>query len=600
MAQMKKGPKVVSLVLIVGALLYGASYAANNGYLGNIFRSSVVPQKANLPNAPAESRSAATTEAALPSTSVARVNAPEVRMQVWAWNAQMGLMYANGGPQTTKGSLMEKHNVNLTLTRQDDVPQMQNSLISFANALANGDSHPTAGVHYVAIMGDGAGAFFAGINPQLAKLGSEYTAEVVGSAGYSRGEDGFWGPAKWKTDPQSARGGLVAGYLRDGDWNIALKWLGDSNIPNNPDEKTWDADALNWVSADTYIDAVQKYIAGYCEDRPVVKKGKKTGESKKVCLDQDNGGYVTWTPGDVMGAKKRGGLVPIVTTRQYRSQMPNTIIGIKKWNRDNAETVAHFLAAVFEGGDQVKLSERALLKGAQISAQVYNEEDAEYWARYYKGVTELDATGVRVQLGGSTVNNLEDNRVLFGLKGGLNLFAATYKTFGDIVVQQYPELVPSYPPVNEILNTAYVQRAAEFITSSGQADVAKFEQGTRVQERVSERSWTINFRSGSAEFTPETLRTLDKLANDLAVAGGLAVELHGHTDSDGEEFQNELLSLKRARAVQEWLTSKDVQTFSKNRFQVYGHGESEPVTTNDSVAGKAQNRRVVIVMGTTR
>lgn len=596
MAQMKKGPKIVLMALSVGVLLYGANYAASNGYLGNIFRSSVVPQKANLPTAPTESRSAATTEAVLPSTSVARVESPEVRMQVWAWNAQMGLMYANGGPRTTRGSFMEKHNVNLTLTRQDDVPQMQNSLVAFANALANGEQHPTDGVHYVAIMGDGAGAFFAGINPQLSKLGPEYTAEVVGSAGYSRGEDGFWGLAEWKTNPQSARGGLVAGYLRDGDWNIALKWLGDNQLPNNPDEKTWDPDALNWVNADTYIDASQKYIAGYCETRPVVKNGKKTSEAKNVCVN----GVVTWTPGDVMIAKKKGGLVPIVTTRQYRSQMPNTIIGIKKWNRDNADTVSHFLAAVFEGGDQVKLSERALLKGAQVSAQVYNEEDAEYWAKYYKGVTETDVTGVRVQLGGSTVNNLEDNRVLFGLKGGLNLFAATYKTFGDIVVQQYPDLVPSYPPVNEILNTAYVQSAGEFVASSGQADVVEFKQGTRVQEKVSERSWTINFRSGSAEFTPETARTLERLANDLAVAGGLAVELHGHTDSDGEELMNELLSLKRSRAVQEALTARDSQTFSKNRFQVYGHGESEPVTTNDTVSGKAQNRRVVVVMGTAR
>lgn len=596
MAQMKKGPKIVLGILGVSALLYGGNYAANNGWLGNVFRSSVVPQKANLPTAPTESRSAASTESALPSTSAAQMSSPEVMMEVWAWNAQMGLMYANGGPQTTRGSLMEKHGVNLRLKRNDDVPQMQNNLVTFANALANGEQHPTVGVHYVAIMGDGAGAFFAGINPQLAKLGPEYTAEVVGSAGYSRGEDGLWGPAEWKANPQSMRGGLVAGYLRDGDWNIALKFEGDNNIPNNPDEKTYDPDAVNWVNADSYIDASQKYIAGYCESRPVVKKGKKTGETKNVCVN----GVVTWTPGDVMIAKKKGGLVPIVTTRQYRSQMPNTIIGIKKWNRDNAETVAHFLAAVFEGGDQVKLSERALMKAAQISAQVYNEEDAEYWAKYYKGVTEPDATGVRVQLGGSTVNNLEDNRVLFGLKGGLNLFAATYKTFGDIVVQQYPDLVPSYPPVNEVLNTSYVQRAAEFVSSSGQADVAKFEQGTQVKEKVSEKSWTINFRSGSAEFTPETTKTLDRLANDLAVAGGLAVELHGHTDSDGEDLMNELLSLKRARAVQEWLTSKDAQTFSKNRFQVYGHGEAEPVTTNDTASGKAQNRRVVIVMGTVR
>src|SRR5687768_16706898 len=43
---------------------------------------------------------------------------PEVRMLIWAWNAQQGLLFANGGAQSVEDSLMCKRGVNLTLARQ--------------------------------------------------------------------------------------------------------------------------------------------------------------------------------------------------------------------------------------------------------------------------------------------------------------------------------------------------------------------------------------------------------------------------------------------------------------------------------------------------
>ncbi|MCU1278850.1 MAG: outer membrane protein, partial [bacterium] len=177
---------------------------------------------------------------------------PEVRFYHWAWNAQMGLMFANGGKQSAAGSLMCKHGVNLKLIREDNGDNMQAQLVTFAEALKKGEANPTSGAHFVAIMGDGAAMFLKGLDDRLNRLGPEYAAVIVGSAGYSRGEDKFMGPAAWKQNPKAARGGLVAGVLRDGDWNIAMKWLGDNKIPNTPDEKSWDPDALNWVNATDY------------------------------------------------------------------------------------------------------------------------------------------------------------------------------------------------------------------------------------------------------------------------------------------------------------------------------------------------------------
>jgi hypothetical protein len=280
-------------IFLIGVALVG--YGLHRyGLLESIFPTaktteSTVPKRADLPGAGGSS-AVNVAPVALPSTQPGCVDKAEVRMLVWAWNAQMGLMFANGGPQASLGSLMCKEGVNLKLIRQDDVGKMQEALVAFATELKSGKNHPAAGAHYVAIMGDGAATFLAGVNEVLGRLGSDYIAKVVGSAGYSRGEDKFMGLPDWKTNPAASRGGLTAGVLHDGDWNIAQKWLGDNGLCNNPDEKTYDPNCMNWVNASDYLDAAEKYIANYCETRPVVSKGKRTGESKKVAS-------TAWSPG---------------------------------------------------------------------------------------------------------------------------------------------------------------------------------------------------------------------------------------------------------------------------------------------------------------
>ena len=72
---------------------------------------------------------------------------------------------------------------------------------------------------------------------------------------------------------------MVAGVLRDGDWNIAMKWLGDNKIANNPDDTTWDPDALNWVNASDYIDAAQKYVSGFCTRQKVAPRASRSSST---------------------------------------------------------------------------------------------------------------------------------------------------------------------------------------------------------------------------------------------------------------------------------------------------------------------------------
>jgi len=587
--------KLILMVLGLAIVYYSVKNFAPDLYTrlvpGPKVRESVKVQKVDLPDAPSSS--------APVSADAGCADKPEVRWLHWAWNAHMGAMLATGGPQATKGSLMCERGVNLRFIRQDDVMKMQEDLVAFATELKGGNPHPTRGAHFVSIMGDGGAAFLKALNDTLERLGPDYKAKVVGSCGYSRGEDKFMGPPEWKTNPATSKGGLVAGVLRDGDWNIAQKWLGDNELCNNPDEKTFDPDCLNWVAASTYIDASEKYIAGYCENRPVVSGGRRTGQNKKVCVN----GVVTWTPGDVIVAEKKGGLVSIVSTKEYSSQMPNVIIGIDKWMRDNRKTVEGMLDAIFVAGDKVKSDPAAMRRAADISAVVYNEAgaDAAYWEKYFRVVVEKDKQGLDVELGGSSVNNLADNRLLFGMeRGSQNLFAATYRVFGDVVVSQYPDLVPNYPTVSDILDTSYVDALSRKGTAAKtEAEKPVFSSGSQIKTVLSRRSWQINFDSGRATFTPDAQRELDQLLRDLLVASATAVEVHGHTDSQGDPRANMNLSEERAFAVKTWLEKQAPVNFPKGRLRVFSHGQENPVAPNTTNEGRAQNRRVEIVLGTT-
>ncbi|MEO8550126.1 MAG: OmpA family protein [Kofleriaceae bacterium] len=517
---------------------------------------------------------------------------PEVRLYHWAWNSQMGMMYATGGKQAAEGSLMCKHGVNLKLVREDDTNNMQTQLATFAEELKSGAANPTKGAHFIIIMGDGGAQFFKGMNDRLDKLGKEYEVEVVGSTGYSRGEDKFMGPQQWKDNPQSARGGLVAGVLRDGDWNIAMKWLGDNGIPNNPDETSYDPDALNWVNATDYIEAAQKYITGFCVDL----KNKKTGNKDKHCVQ----GIVTWTPGDVNAAEQKGGIVSIVSTKEYRSQMPSIIIGNKKWINANRETVKGMLAAIFEGGDAVK-DPGALHQAAAVSAAVYNEKDADYWQKFFTPQLVKDKSGTTVDLGGSAVSNLADVVNLFGLApGSTNLFAATYTTFGNVVKSQYPDLVPNFPAVTEILDTSFVKELDAASSTKATPDLAKFDPTKVTQQAavvVSRKNWDIKFDSGKATFGAAAEDQLKKLLNDLVIASGTTVEIHGHTDNQGNADGNMKLSEERAFAVKAWLEKAAPANFPDGRIKVFAHGQTNPLVANSTPAAQAKNRRVEIVLG---
>ena len=95
---------------------------------------------------------------------------------------------------------------------------------------------------------------------------------------------------------------------------------------------------------------------------------------------------------------------------------------------------------------------------------------------------------------------------------------------------------------------------------------------------------------------PEGRRILDELVEKVQGINLEVMVAIGHTDSIGTEAYNQRLSERRANAVKAYLVSKGIEN---DRVVTEGKGELQPVASNKTKAGRAQNRRVEIeVVGT--
>ncbi len=101
----------------------------------------------------------------------------------------------------------------------------------------------------------------------------------------------------------------------------------------------------------------------------------------------------------------------------------------------------------------------------------------------------------------------------------------------------------------------------------------------------------IQFETGKADILPASTSDLDVVGAILQKWPQLRIEVGGHTDARGTAASNQALSEARARAVVEWLTSRN-PALQASQFTARGYGEGTPIATNGTAAGRAINRRV--------
>lgn len=202
------------------------------------------------------------------------------------------------------------------------------------------------------------------------------------------------------------------------------------------------------------------------------------------------------------------------------------------------------------------------------------------------GVGAEYATRIGLGLRAEIISYEED--VLYGQLGLMYRFGGQHKKRPVVQIAKAPVVVPPVPAV------AVVPADSD---GDGVLDIDDNCPGTEAGVTVDEDGCAlfsgtiegVNFRTNSAKLLPESREILSSVADTLRSYPNTLVDVKAHTDSHGELDWNQDLSERRAKSVVEYLVGQGIE---ESRLIPSAYGETSPIATNKTKAGRLQNRRV--------
>jgi outer membrane protein OmpA-like peptidoglycan-associated protein len=159
------------------------------------------------------------------------------------------------------------------------------------------------------------------------------------------------------------------------------------------------------------------------------------------------------------------------------------------------------------------------------------------------------------------------------------------------IEKQKQEMSESQKTTAEALAALAAEKASK---EKAEADLAKLA-AVKEEERglVVTLSGSILFRSAESTLMSSAQEKLDQVAKALIAVHARNLIVEGHTDSRGSESYNQGLSQRRADAVRDYLVQRG---YPADRIQARGKGKGSPIADNASPEGRANNRRVEIII----
>jgi len=304
-------------------------------------------------------------------------------------------------------------------------------------------------------------------------------------------------------------------------------------------------------------------------------------DAAQVFKSQQVDAAVVWSPDDELCVQAVPGSKILESTRSASNIIADAFIAKGSWLEKNRDKANKLYEGWMKGAAEINASDANKRKAAKILSENFD------------GVSEDAALksieNVRLCTHGDNLNFFGMNPDYKGVTGEnlYNRMANTYQQLGYIEGK-----VPSW---RLAINTEAIKAATALTSAPGQAaegqkqfSVASAEAKTR--DAIATKRVSISFRSGEFQLDENAKYIIDKEFVDIAKAFSNArIRIEGNTDNVGNAASNKALSLKRAKAVADYLIT--TYNMPKNRFIIVGNGPDKSVATNDTEDGRARNRR---------
>jgi NitT/TauT family transport system substrate-binding protein len=208
---------------------------------------------------------------------------------------------------------------------------------------------------------------------------------------------------------------------------------------------------------------------------------------------------------------------------------------------------------------------------------------------------KLGPDDISGMLSGLKLTPFADNALFFGLTGVGD--HAQFRSLFDtaFIVWRKEGVISKAIDSKDYVDTRFVAALADQYQGQKVVEPFRFDpkQAKDPQARaIVNKSLSIYFTPGSDEIMNGSYFTLDSLGDTMTAFGNTFLRIEGNTDAKGSAKLNRTLSEKRADSVRKYLV--DHFSIPDARFQTVGHGADKPVATNDTEAGRQQNRRTDI------